>query len=147
MDGDEDVKALKVQTVKRKRKILAEKDGNVNAAKVVETVAKRFGVVGREEEISKQDDSKEPVPKLASTKAHFPPALDRVFVRIESNKPDAMEFNFTFGGSDVFAGLRHLAELGGIDVVQMPSWLTGEEGASIIMVRDGAVIDGRAAGA
>jgi central kinetochore subunit Mis15/CHL4 len=147
VDGAEDGKEMKVQTFKRKRNILAERDGNINAAKVVETVAKRFGVVGVEENVSNENNSREPAKTLATAKAPSAPALDRVFVRIESDKPNAMHFNFTFGGSDVFAGLRQLAELGCVNAEKMPSWLTGEEGASIITVRDGVVVDGRAGGA
>lgn len=147
VDGDEDAKEIKVQTFKRKRKILEERDGNINAAKVTEKVAKRFGFVDVEEHISDEDKRKEPAKTLATAKTPSAPALDRVVVRIESDKPNAMHFNFTFGGSDVFAGLRQLADLGCVDVDKMPSWLTGEEGASIITVRDGVVVDGRAGGA
>ena len=147
VDGNEEKKELKVQNTKRKRKILAERDSNINAADVVMNVAKRFGVVGVQEDTAKQANSIEPVQTLKTSKNPSAPALDRVSVRIESDKPEAMQFNLTFNGTDVFAGLRQLAELGGIDTKKMPSWMTGEEGASLITVRDGVVIDGKAGGA
>jgi central kinetochore subunit Mis15/CHL4 len=146
VDGDEEAKEAKVQKVKRKRKVLAERDSNINATDVVTNVAKRFGVVGIEEEIA-QEKSTEPLQTRTASKTPSAPALDRVFVRIESDKPEAMQFNLTFSGTDVFAGLRQLAELGCFDTKKMPSWMTGEEGSSVITVRDGVVVDGKAGGA
>lgn len=146
-DGDEDVKEAKVKSVRRKRKVLEEMDGNINAAKVVAKVTERFGRVGIEKESLQRDIRQEAAQPLANTKIPSATALDRVFVRVESDKPDAMQFNFTFGGSDVFAGLRQLAELGCVEAEKMPSWMTGEEGASLITVRDGLVIDSKAGGA
>ncbi|EQL28043.1 hypothetical protein BDFG_09171 [Blastomyces dermatitidis ATCC 26199] len=43
----------------------------------------------------------------------------------------------TFSGSNVIAGLRELAELGVIDPARMPSWMTGEEGVSVAIVKGG----------
>ena len=53
----------------------------------------------------------------------------------------------TFHGSDVFAGIRKLAEMGYVDLEKMPAWMTGEECVSVGVVRGGAVIDGRGGGA
>jgi central kinetochore subunit Mis15/CHL4 len=149
IDGDEDVKEIKIQTVKRKRKILAERDTNVDAAKVVEKVARRFGGVGIAEDPPKGGTGRDSTQSTSTQKpsTSSAPALDRVSIRIESDKPDATEFNITFSGSDVFAGLRALAELGGVHVEGMPAWMTGEEGASAVTVRDGVVVEGRAGGA
>ncbi|OJD18393.1 hypothetical protein AJ78_01573 [Emergomyces pasteurianus Ep9510] len=45
--------------------------------------------------------------------------------------------SLTFSGSDVIAGLRRLAELGVVDPARMPSWMTGEEGVSVAVVKGG----------
>lgn len=62
--------------------------------------------------------------------------------RPESTQPSVA---LTFSGSDVISGIRKLAELGIVDATRMPSWMTGEEGVSIVaavhrgrrVVRDG----------
>lgn len=43
----------------------------------------------------------------------------------------------TFHGQHIFAGVRELAEAGVIDVERMPGWMTGEEGVSVGVVRNG----------
>lgn len=53
----------------------------------------------------------------------------------------------TFQGTDVFAGIRTLAELGFVDLNKMPAWMTGEEGVSTATVTNGVVVDGRGGGA
>jgi central kinetochore subunit Mis15/CHL4 len=145
-DGDEEKKEEGVKAVKRRRKVLCERDGNVDAAKVVAKVAKKFGVVG----IGKDHKAEAQTP--ANRELPAAPALDRVFVRVEAgNNSDVsdseMDFNLTITGNDVFAGLRQLAELGSVDMDKIPSWMTGEEGASLITVRGGVVVDGKAGGA
>jgi central kinetochore subunit Mis15/CHL4 len=51
-------------------------------------------------------------------------------------KPDV---RLTFHGSHVFAGIRELVEAGIIDGQKMPGWMTGEEGATLGVVRNGRV--------
>ncbi|KAL4811823.1 centromere protein Chl4/mis15/CENP-N [Aspergillus spinulosporus] len=46
-----------------------------------------------------------------------------------------------FTGMDVISGIRKLAELGIVDAERMPSWMTGEEGVSMAVVRNGRVIN------
>lgn len=45
----------------------------------------------------------------------------------------------TFHGSHVFAGIRQLVEAGVIDGEKMPGWLTGEEGVTVGVVRNGRI--------
>ncbi|PYH41847.1 CENP-N/CHL4 family protein [Aspergillus saccharolyticus JOP 1030-1] len=45
--------------------------------------------------------------------------------------------SLTFTGTDVIGGFRKLAELGIVDAERMPSWMTGEEGVSTVVVREG----------
>lgn len=45
--------------------------------------------------------------------------------------------SLTFAGADVIGGIRKLAELGIVDPERMPSWMTGEEGVSMAVVRGG----------
>ncbi|KAL4735089.1 centromere protein Chl4/mis15/CENP-N [Aspergillus similis] len=49
--------------------------------------------------------------------------------------------SLTFTGMDVISGIRRLAELGIVDAERMPSWMTGEEGVSMVVVRNGRVIN------
>ncbi|KAL1957155.1 hypothetical protein VTO42DRAFT_6298 [Malbranchea cinnamomea] len=58
------------------------------------------------------------------------------------NQPDAdpTTLSLTFSGTDVFSGLRKLAELGVVDATRMPSWMTGEEGVSSAVVRGGKMV-------
>jgi central kinetochore subunit Mis15/CHL4 len=53
----------------------------------------------------------------------------------------------TFHGTDVFAGIRTLAEMGFVNLDKMPAWMTGEEGVSTATARNGVVVDGRGGGA
>ncbi|KAL4906387.1 hypothetical protein BDW74DRAFT_131874 [Aspergillus multicolor] len=47
----------------------------------------------------------------------------------------------TFTGTDVISGIRKLAELGIVDAERMPSWMTGEEGISVAVVKKRRVIN------
>lgn len=69
--------------------------------------------------------------------------LDRVTAKIEDvcqprgeerSLVDAAPLSVTFGGQNVHAGLRALAELGVLDVSKMPGWMAGEEGRTMISV-------------
>jgi central kinetochore subunit Mis15/CHL4 len=51
-------------------------------------------------------------------------------------RPDV---RITFQGPHVFAGIRELVEAGIVDGQRMPGWMTGEEGVSIGVVRDGRI--------
>ncbi|PBP16998.1 hypothetical protein BUE80_DR012261 [Diplocarpon rosae] len=54
----------------------------------------------------------------------------------ESWRPD---IRLTFHGQHVFAGIRRLVEEGMVDGENMPGWMTGEEGVSLGVVREGRV--------
>jgi central kinetochore subunit Mis15/CHL4 len=64
-----------------------------------------------------------------------------------TNPPLDAGVTLTFQGTDVFAGIRTLAQLGFMDLNKMPAWMTGEEGVSTATVRNGVVVDGRGGGA
>lgn len=81
-----------------------------------------------------------------------PAPLDRLDVRLldppistgeedEEADPSAGStlppISLSFTGSDVIGGIRKLAELGVVDPERMPSWMTGEEGVSMAVVRGG----------
>ncbi|KAK0099410.1 hypothetical protein ONS96_008437 [Cadophora gregata f. sp. sojae] len=57
-------------------------------------------------------------------------------VQAEGWRPD---IRITFQGSHVFAGIRKLVEEGVVDGEKMPGWMTGEEGVSIGVVKDGRI--------
>jgi len=52
------------------------------------------------------------------------------------------DIRITFHGSHVFAGIRTLVEQGIVDGEKMPGWMTGEEGVSIGVIRDGRLVRG-----
>ncbi|KAJ6108010.1 hypothetical protein N7523_009333 [Penicillium sp. IBT 18751x] len=76
-----------------------------------------------------------------------PAPLDRLDIRLldqptfddedHGNSSALPAVSLTFTGSDVIGGIRKLAELGVIDPERMPSWMTGEEGVSMAVVRRG----------
>lgn len=49
------------------------------------------------------------------------------------------DVRITFYGSHVFAGIRQLVEQGVVDGEKMPGWMTGEEGVSVGVVKDGRI--------
>lgn len=57
-------------------------------------------------------------------------------VSAEGWKPDV---RITFHGQHVFAGIRELVEAGIVDGEKMPGWMTGEEGVSVGVVREGRI--------
>ncbi|MCJ1485676.1 hypothetical protein MMC06_005851 [Schaereria dolodes] len=56
------------------------------------------------------------------------------------------DVRLTFQGAHIFAGIRKLIEIGVVDGEKMPGWMTGEEGVSIGVVRDGRVRGNKGAG-
>ena len=56
-----------------------------------------------------------------------------------SSKAWAPTVQMTFHGSHVFAGIRRLVESGAIDAEKMPGWMTGENGVSIGVIKDGRI--------
>ncbi|KAL9942865.1 hypothetical protein D7B24_003612 [Verticillium nonalfalfae] len=73
--------------------------------------------------------------------------MEDSFLGPENNVPGTGEdetswapsVKLTFRGSHVFAGMRQLVEAGVVDGSRMPGWLTGEEGVTIGVVRDGRI--------
>jgi central kinetochore subunit Mis15/CHL4 len=57
-------------------------------------------------------------------------------VSVEGWRPDV---RITFHGQHVFAGIRELVEAGIVDGEIMPGWMTGEEGVSVGVVREGRI--------
>lgn len=53
------------------------------------------------------------------------------------------EIRLTFHGTHVFAGVRALVEEGIVDGKRMPGWMTGEEGVSVGVVKDGRIRNGK----
>jgi central kinetochore subunit Mis15/CHL4 len=49
------------------------------------------------------------------------------------------DIRVTFHGQHVFAGIRELVEAGIVDGEKMPGWMTGEEGVSVGVVKDGRI--------
>ncbi|PSS27040.1 hypothetical protein M430DRAFT_31941 [Amorphotheca resinae ATCC 22711] len=53
------------------------------------------------------------------------------------------DIRITFQGAHLFAGIRALVEAGVVDGEKMPGWMTGEEGVSVGVVREGRIRGGR----
>ena len=51
----------------------------------------------------------------------------------------APTIQLAFNGSHVFAGIRKLVECGSVDGEKMPGWMTGENGVSVGVIRDGKI--------
>lgn len=49
------------------------------------------------------------------------------------------DLRLTFHGQHIFAGVRKLVECGVVDGDKMPGWMTGEEGVSVGVVREGRI--------
>jgi len=111
-------------------------------------VSSRFGTSGKSDTAS-------------STTSRAVPALDRLEIHLqdppiptslsndsnaEPQENDDNDFpttlSLTFTGTNVISGIRHLAELGVIDALRMPSWMTGEDGVSSAVIRGGRRRDG-----
>ncbi|KAL4763195.1 CENP-N/CHL4 family protein [Aspergillus foveolatus] len=96
------------------------------------TVQSRFGISGT-------TLSSAPLDRLDARLLDPPSGVqDAVEERADSAGPT---LSLTFTGTDVISGIRKLAELGIVDAERMPSWMTGEEGVSMAVVKNGRVIN------
>ena len=64
----------------------------------------------------------------------------------ESPKGWAPNVQMVFSGTDIFSGIQKLVESGGIDGKKMPGWMTGENGVSIGVVRNGRIRGNKGSG-
>ncbi|TPX20058.1 hypothetical protein DIZ76_017854 [Coccidioides immitis] len=122
------------------------------------TILSRFGTSGSYRHLlaippssspRASSSSSSPSPPSVPQAATCPnPALEKIDISLQdpitpSSQVKGLELDdnptmsLTFSGSDVISGLRQLAELGVIDAAKMPPWMTGEEGTSSAVVRDG----------
>jgi central kinetochore subunit Mis15/CHL4 len=65
---------------------------------------------------------------------------------IEDDDDWSPDITVTLHGGHVFAGMRELVEVGIIDGERMPSWMTGEEGVSVGVVKEGRIQGFRGSG-
>ena len=65
----------------------------------------------------------------------------------QTNKPWKPHVAITFHGTHVFAGIRALVECGAVDGRTMPGWMTGEDGVSLGVVREGKIVRSKGDGA
>ena len=74
---------------------------------------------------------------------HPEAALERSHSVDKNNEPVSYwtpKVQLRFHGSHVFAGIRKLVEAGAIDGKEMPGWMTGEDGVSVGVVREGRIV-------
>jgi central kinetochore subunit Mis15/CHL4 len=72
--------------------------------------------------------------------------LDRRDPEEEDDGEWRPDIRVTFQGSHIFAGIRELVEQGVVDGERMPGWMTGEEGVSIGIVREGRIKGNKGSG-
>ncbi|KAI5305124.1 hypothetical protein KEM56_005250 [Ascosphaera pollenicola] len=103
-------------------------------------VQERFGTAGKQEDGSEASKDTTPLPVHRPVLERFEVHLqDPVAEGDDRNQPTELTpatISVTFGGTDVISGIRLLAEKGIIDASQMPSYLTGEEGTSLVQVKN-----------
>ncbi|KAI9676274.1 MAG: hypothetical protein M1829_003103 [Trizodia sp. TS-e1964] len=58
----------------------------------------------------------------------------------------APDIRLTFYGTNIFAGMKHLVEMGTIDGEKIPGWMTGENGVSIGVVKHGRILGSSGSG-
>ena len=75
-----------------------------------------------------------------------------ISIELERDEEEAIgegwrpDIHLTFHGNHIFAGIRELVEAGVIDGEKMPGWLTGEEGVSVGVVRNGRIKGNKGSG-
>jgi central kinetochore subunit Mis15/CHL4 len=75
-----------------------------------------------------------------------------ISIELERDEAEAVgegwrpDIHLTFHGNHIFAGIRELVEAGVIDGEKMPGWMTGEEGVSVGVVRDGRIKGNKGSG-
>ncbi|KAL3437739.1 centromere protein Chl4/mis15/CENP-N [Aspergillus tetrazonus] len=131
-DSDKKTKALNSQPqILSRRTRDAETDQRTSKKRKL-TVQSRFGTSGT-------TLSSTPLDRLDARLLDLPQGVqDAVEERADSAGPT---LSLTFTGTDVISGIRKLAELGIVDAERMPSWMTGEEGVSMAVVRNGRVVN------
>lgn len=66
--------------------------------------------------------------------------------RTQENNERKPRIRMTFTGPHVFAGIRQLVEVNIIDGERMPGWMTGDEGVTVGIVRDGKIAGHKGSG-
>lgn len=69
--------------------------------------------------------------------------LEKVDEIVDGTSGWRPEIRLTFHGTHVFAGIRALVEEGVVDGKRMPGWMTGDEGVSVGVVKDGRIRNGK----
>lgn len=97
----------------------------------------------RAQDKENQHEPSQSKPPKSGRKAR-PSLLDVAVVPDSKSAEDAMswrpDIRLSFQGTHVFAGVRQLVESGIVDGGKMPSWMTGEAGVSIGVVRHGRMM-------
>lgn len=108
-------------------------------------------VDGVDAQDSENDDSAPPAPKRGPRKS-----LDAMLEEDENEgqtgaaRPSDSRWTpnvrVTFQGTHVFAGIRQLVEAGIVDGKRMPGWMTGEDGVTAGVVRNGRIKGNKGSG-
>ncbi|KUJ06581.1 CHL4-domain-containing protein [Mollisia scopiformis] len=92
-----------------------------------------------EEDLNLDDSARDRNSKRKGRRSSISIELDKAEeddVQADGWRPDV---RITLHGSHVFAGIRDLIEAGIVEGEKMPGWMTGEEGVSLGVVRDGRI--------
>ena len=105
-----------------------------------------FPDAAEEEEQDLDENTRERGTKRKGRRSSIAIELDKIDdddVQADGWRPDV---RVTFHGQHVFAGIRELVEAGIVDGEKMPGWMTGEEGVSLGVVRDGRMRNSKGSG-
>jgi central kinetochore subunit Mis15/CHL4 len=100
------------------------------------------GEAGEEEE---QDEEDGPIPAPMTKPINRKGRRTTLLLELEKDSADEddgtwrPDVRITLHGPHVFAGIRELVECGLVDGERMPGWMTGEEGVSVGVVRNGRI--------
>jgi central kinetochore subunit Mis15/CHL4 len=99
-----------------------------------------FNFANTEDNYPAEDDLSGNQPaKRKGRRSSITMVLDQDVGNEENGDEFRPDIRVTFQGTHVFAGVRELVEAGVVDGERMPGWMTGEDGVSCGIVRDGRI--------
>jgi len=141
----------------KRRKLVAQaRFGDTNTSRSIERLEVRL-----EDPFSRSGDGEEdelsamPTPAALTTRKGRRSTISNLEDSIEEHTNDeepespkgwAPTVQMVFSGTDIFSGIRKLVESGAVDGKKMPGWMTGENGVSIGVVRNGRIRGNKGSG-
>ncbi|RPB28658.1 CHL4-domain-containing protein [Terfezia boudieri ATCC MYA-4762] len=117
-----------------------DKESEDTMAEAERARSKRRKIAGGRFGTSGVDGDGRGIEKLEVTIRDKMPVLSGEGEAEDGNRSFRPTVTVTFEGSHVFAGIRKMVEVGLIDGLAMPSWMTGEDGVNVAVVKDRSVL-------